>query len=104
MLDVDFDGDGLVVDVAPTWRKGRCSVCGKPAPGYDRDRGRRWRHLDFGGMLVHLRYDIRRVSCARCGVKVEQVPWADTGSWFTRPFEDHIGYLAQRSDKSTSQS
>jgi transposase len=52
-------------------------------------------------MLLHLRYDIRRVDCPRCGVKVERVPWAETSSWFTRPFEDHVGYLAQRCDKST---
>lgn len=52
-------------------------------------------------MMLHLRYDTRRVDCPRCGVKVEQVPWAETSSWFTRPFEDHVGYLAQRCDKTT---
>lgn len=97
--DASFDEVGLVVDVAPTWRRPRCSECGRKCAGYDRDRGRRWRHLDFGGMLVHLRYDIRRADCPRCGVKIEQVPWADIGSWFTRPFEDRVGYLAQKSDK-----
>jgi len=51
--------------------------------------------------MLHLRYDIRRVDCPRCGVKVEHVPWAETSSKFTRPFEDHVGYLAQRSDKTT---
>jgi len=103
VLDVNFDGTGLglVVDVAPTWRQGRCSECETPSPGYDRDRGRRWRHLDLAGMTLHLRYDIRRVSCPRCGVKVEQVPWAETSSWFTRPFEDQVGYLAQRCDQTT---
>ena len=99
VLDVDFDEAGLVVDVAPTWRRPRCSECGEIAPGYDRGRGRRWRHLDVAGMLLHLRYDTRRVDCRGCGVKVELLPWADTGSWFTRPFEDHVGYLAQRGDQ-----
>jgi transposase len=101
VLDVNFDEAGLVVDVAPTWRRPRCSGCGRKCRGYDRDRGRRWRHLDVAGMLLHLRYDIRRVDCPRCRVKVELVPWADTNSWFTRPFEDHVGYLAQRSDKTS---
>jgi transposase len=101
VLDASFDNEGLVVDVAPTWRRGRCSGCGESRPGYDRDRGRRWRHLDVGGMLLHLRYDIRRVKCPRCGVKVEQVPWAETGAWFTRPFEDYVGCLTQRCDKTT---
>jgi len=101
VVDVTFDELGLVIDVAPTWRRGRCSECGQPCPGYDRDRKRRWRHLDLAGMTLHLRYDTRRVECPRCGVKVEQVPWAETSSWFTRPFEDHVGYLAQRCDKTT---
>lgn len=101
VLDVSFDEMGLVIDVAPRWRRGRCSECGAPCPGYDRDRGRRWRHLDLAGMTLHLRYDTRRVDCPRCGVKVEQIPWAEPGSWFTRPFEDHVGYLAQRCDKTT---
>lgn len=101
VCDVHFDEEGLVVDVAPTWRRGRCSECKKPCPGYDRIEGRRWRHLDLAVMMLHLRYDTRRVNCRRCGIKVEEVPWADTGSWFTRPFEDHVGYLAQRCDKTT---
>lgn len=104
VLDVKFDDDGLVVDVAPTWRDPRCSGCGKVAPGYDRDRGRVWRHLDVAGMLLRLRYDTRRVDCPRCKVKVEKLPWAEAGSWFTRPFEDHVGYLAQRCDKTTIKS
>jgi transposase len=99
VLDVNFDEAGLVVDVAPTWRRPRCSECGRKCAGYDRDRDRRWRHLDLAGMLVQLRYDTRRVDCPRCGVKVELLPWAETSAWFTRPFEDHVGYLAQRCDK-----
>jgi hypothetical protein len=44
VLDVEFDTEGLVVDVAPAWRIGRRSERGDLAPGYDRGRGRRWRH------------------------------------------------------------
>lgn len=96
-----FADDGLVADVAPTWRSPRCSGCGHNCPGYDRQQGRQWRHLDLAGMKWHLRYDTRRVDCPRCGVVVEHVPWADVGSWFTRPFEDQVGFLAQRCDKTT---
>lgn len=101
VVDVTFVHDGLLVDVAPTWRKPRCSSCGHTSPGYDRQGERRWRHLDLAGMKFHLRYGTRRVACPRCGVTVEHLPWADVGSWFTRPFEDHAGYLAQRCDQTT---
>jgi len=100
--NVSFDEESLIVDVAPTWNRARCSECGSKSPGYDRDDGRRWRHLDVAGMKLTLRYDIRRVSCPKCqAVKVERVPWAETSSWFTVPFEDHVAYLAQRSDQTT---
>ena len=100
-INCEFTDDALVVDVAPTWRSPRCSGCGRTCPGYDRSRGRRWRHLDLGGMKFYLRYDTRRVDCPRCGVVVEYLPWADVGVWFTRPFEDQVGYLAQQSSKTT---
>ncbi len=102
VFNVSFDEEGLVVDVAPSWRLPRCSECGDKCPGYDRMHGRLWRHLDLAGMKLFLRYDTRRVSCQRCNaVKVEMVPWAETSSWFTPPFEEHVGYLAQRCDKTT---
>ncbi len=101
VVDCAFVDDGLVIDVVPTWRKPRCSSCGHTCRGYDRAKDRKWRHLDVGGMKLYLRYRTRRVDCVRCGVTVEHLPWADVGAWFTRPFEDHVGYLAQRSDKTT---
>ena len=65
VTEVMFDDDGLVVGVKPSWRRPRCSRCGRSGPGYDRQSGRRWRHLDLAGMLLHLRYDTRRVRCRR---------------------------------------
>ena len=99
---VGFEAGGLVLDVRPRWQIPRCSGCGRKArTGYDRYRDRRWRHLDLGGMRLSLRYDMRRVSCDRCGVRVEKVPWAAPSSWFTYDFEDHVAYLTQRADKTT---
>jgi transposase len=103
VVDAHFDSgaDALVIEVKPTWRLPRCAGCGKRRSGYDTYRARRWRHIDLAGMKTLVEYDVRRVSCPRCGVRVEQVPWADFGSWFTRPFEDQVGYLAQRADQTT---
>lgn len=91
----------LVIDIAPTTRRARCGCCARKfAAGYDA-RERRWRHRDFAGMRVELRYRIRRVDCARCGVTTELVPWAEAGSWFTYDFEDTVALLAQSTDKTT---
>ena len=100
--NVTCDGEGLVVDVAPTTRVPRCSGCFcRVRAVHDRRDGREWRHLDVGPFRVWLRYSMRRVRCPRCGVCVELVPWAESQSWFTYDFEEHVAYLAQRADKTT---
>jgi len=101
ILAVDFDADGLVLDVAPSTRIPRCSECFcRVRRVYDRRVGRRWRHLDAGAMRVSLRYDLRRLDCPRCGVVVELIPWAAKGSWFTYEFEDTTAYLLQAQNNS----
>ena len=99
--NVAFDADGLTVAVHPRWKLPRCSGCGQRVrSGYDRSRDRRWRHLDLGAMRLQLRYDIRRVNCARCGVRVEEVPWADACSRFTHDFEEQVACLVQNTSQS----
>lgn len=101
VVGAEFGPSGLTVDVAPTTRLPRCSGCGfVRRKVYDR-RQRTWRHLDFAGMEAVLRYDLRRVDCGRCGKVAELVPWADHEARYTRDFEDHVAYLAQRSDQTT---
>lgn len=97
----EFDDECLTVDVAPTWRVPRCGDCKRKVDAYYDRRERRWRHLDLGGIMVYVRYRIRRVRCESCGVVVEHVPWADTGSRFTLPMETHVAYHAQRTDRTT---
>ena len=102
IVAVHLEPEGLVLDVSPTTRVPCCSGCFKRVHAvHDRYEGRRWRHLDVAGMRLWLRYEIRRVSCPRCGVTVELVPWAEPRSWFTYDFEQHVAYLAQRADKTT---
>ena len=99
VLRVSFDDEGVVCDVAPTTRIARCSGCGcKVRKVHDR-RTRSWRHLDLAGMKLHLRYALRRVDCARCGVTSELVPWAAHDSWFTDAFEQTTAFLAQVANK-----
>lgn len=64
--------------------------------------GRRWRHLDLAGVRLFLSYDVRWVYCTTCGRTVEQVPWSSTAeSRYTDVFEEHVAYMAQRSDKTS---
>jgi transposase len=100
----DIEDEALIIDVRPSWRKRRCSCCGKRRGQYDTLKPRRWRHLDFGGVRVYLRYGLRRVFCPDCGVVAEHVPWCDiTTSRFTSRFEDAVGFLTQRCDKTSVQ-
>ena len=101
ILGATFDQEGLVLDVAPSTQIPRCSECFcKVRKVYDRRAERRWRHLNLAAMKLHLRYDLRRVDCPRCGVVVELVPWAEKGSWFTYEFEDTTAYLLQQQNTS----
>ena len=96
---VGLEEDGLIIDVQPRWRKPRCGECGRTRPAYDQSPVRRWRHLALGRVVLWLRYAPRRVECVTCGVRVEHVPWAALGSRFTFEFEEMVGYLAQRMDR-----
>ena len=100
----DIEDGALVIEVRPSWRTPRCSGCTTRRGRYDTLHPRRWRHLDFGGVRVYLRYGLRRVSCRACGVVAEAVPWCDsTTARFTTRFEEAVGFLVQRCDKTSVQ-
>ena len=97
---VHFDRPCLILPVKPSWRKPRCSRCGKVCPGYDHShKPVRWVHLGIGETRLILEYAPRRVECLDCGVLVEMVPWARANSRFTRPFEEMTAYMAQVTNK-----
>jgi transposase len=98
---VALSATGAEIEVAPATRIARCSGCTCRVRQVHDRRSRTWRHLDFAGMKVTLRYSQRRVACRRCGVRAELVPWADPNAVFTRDFEDQVAYLAQISDRTT---
>jgi transposase len=99
----EFTDTGIEIDVAPMTRVPYCSACLRRAPRVYDHRDRTWRHLDFAGMTVTLRYRQRRVDCRACGgVRAELVPWADAGARFTRDFEDQAAYFAQVMDQTAA--
>jgi transposase len=75
--------------------KGICATCGKPAPTYDHLPERRFEFVPMWGMAVFFVYARRRVSCPKCGVGAEALPWADGKQHLTRPFQAFLASWAE---------
>lgn len=73
-----------------------CSGCDELAPGYDTLPLRRFQFVPLWGILVFFVYAMRRVSCARCGVKVEVVPWGDGKGWMTTTYAWFLASWAKK--------
>lgn len=73
-----------------------CSGCGRPAAGYDRLPERRFEYVPLWQIAVYLVYAMRRVACADCGVKVEQVPWCDGKNRLTTTYRWFLAGWAKR--------
>lgn len=93
IIDSDFDVTrALVVRLEPTRQSAACSGCGavRRRALDTKEKARRWRHLDAWGVRTYIVAPLRRVRCRRCGVRVEQVPWARLGGRFTHQLETEI--------------
>ena len=93
----------VTVHVRPRKRlAGRCGICGRRRPGYDKGEGRRrWRALDLGTVRAELEAAAPRVACPEHGVVVAAVPWARHGAAHTRFFDDQVAWLAAACPKTT---
>jgi transposase len=94
----------ITIRVRRRGRRVRCGTCGRKAVrGHGlQGKDRRWRHLGMFGQQVYLTCRVFRVYCRKCGVKTMAVPWAQTGSMFTRAFENEVAWFLQRTDQSTT--
>jgi len=87
----------LEIEIRP--RKGSraiCSVCGKPGPGYDTLKIRRFEFVPLWGIAVFFLYAMRRVDCPCCGIKVERVPWAEGKNHLTTTYAWFLAKWAKR--------
>ena len=94
---VRFNADQIEVEMRP--RKGSrpiCSDCGRADPGYDTLPRRRFAFVPLWAISVFLLYARRRVDCPRCGVRVEQVPWADGKGRLTHAYALLLARWARR--------
>ena len=77
-------------------RQLRCGVCRKPCRGVHSIRKRReWRDLSMRKLGLILRYQPRRVRCLRCGVRVEDFPWAEPWARLTRALANAVAGLSR---------
>jgi transposase len=93
-----LNGETVVLEVLVKPRKnGRplCSCCGEAGPVYDSLKQRGYAFVPLWGIAVVLLYSARRVNCKRCGVKVEQVPWALGKSPVSRPLALYLADWAK---------
>lgn len=72
--------------------RGKCSQCGRSAPGYDRLEERNWQHVPVWGIPTYFCYAPRRVQCPEHGIGVEAIPWSEGKRPFTRAM---MGFLAR---------
>ncbi len=79
----------------PSGSRFACPECGREGCGVYDSSERTWRHLNFfeHKTLLHARQP--RVECPDHGVKTVEVPWARSGSGFTRLMEAFILVLVQ---------
>jgi transposase len=101
-VSVDWAAGEVTVAVRPkVSASGRCGVCGRRCPGFDRGPGRRrWRATDLGRLKAFVAADVPRVRCYQHGVVVARVPWARHAARHTRDFEDEAAWSTRTMPKS----
>ena len=99
-----IEQDGQLIAEMETFssRSPRCGNCGHKV---HRTKGctqrKLWRDLKIRKLPLVLAYTPRRVVCPDCGVRVEQIPWAQKWSRVTRSLARAAAELARQTDLST---
>ena len=77
-------------------RRLRCGVCGQRCRHVHSIRKeRQWQDLAMRKATLILRYRPRRVDCPRCGIRVEDFPWAEPWARVTRALGNAVARLAR---------
>lgn len=89
--------DTIVVAIRP--RKNGvvlCSCCSKECSVYDHLTLREFDFVPLWNIRVVFEYQMRRVKCPSCGVKVEKIPWATGKSHTTEVFQLFLAQWARK--------
>jgi transposase len=93
--DLAFGGEAVIVTVGLRPNTPVCSGCGARGLSIQEHREKSWRRLDLGAARCHIECRLRRLYCPSCGDAYEAVPWARTGSAYTRDFEDTVAIVGE---------
>jgi transposase len=101
VTDVSITMEAIIVTVRLRRRRRICAGCGQTGRHLQIHgrRVKRWRHLDLGSTRCVIGWELRRLRCPACGIRLEPVAWARLGAHHTRDFEDMIAWLAQQMAK-----
>jgi len=88
----------LIVDISCRKNsKPVCSVCGEQGSVYDhKPKPRDFEFVPLWGMPTYFRYRMRRVNCQACGIRVEQLPWAEGKSPITNTYGQFLAHWAKQ--------
>ena len=92
------DQEVLIVQIKPRKNsKPICSSCHQKHTAYDhKPKSRDFAFPLLWGIPVYLRYRMRRVNCPNCGVKIEEVPWAEGKSPITKAHRQFLSFWAKK--------
>jgi transposase len=98
VTQVEETGEGMIVHMD---RLGRrllcCGVCRQRCREvHSLRKEREWRDLSMRKLPLKLRYRPRRVDCPRCGVRVEDFPWAEPWARVTTALANAVATLARQ--------
>ena len=86
VIDIDRLGSRLL----------RCGLCRQRCQKvHSLQKPRVWRDLSMRKLPLQLRYRPRRVECPRCGVRVEDLPWAEPWARVTTALSNAVARLAR---------
>jgi len=82
------DSPSIEIEIQPRKNsRALCSGCHMPGPGYDlQNSPRTFEFIPIWGFRVFFIYTMRRVDCKTCGVRVEEVPWANGKNSLTKTY------------------
>ena len=94
---VEETGEQMVVHIDRLGKRLlRCGVCRQRCRQVHSIRKeRQWRDLSMRKTTLILCYRPRRVECPRCGVRVEDFPWAEPWARVTRALGNAVASLAR---------